>query len=123
MQAHGFVQQFDEPVLEVARAVVVIDFVMDIPVAPDPYCPVFDSEEVAGRQLLDAAKQRRLADRVLKSQVFSQRGRIALDVGQEWQHRFGLGGEHEEVADDSVIERLDAEAITRAEQTFAGIVP
>ena len=92
-----------------------IDVIPDVPVPPYRDLPVFDRQRVPGQQLLDAAEQRGLADRVLERQVFGERGRIGVDLRQKRHQGLCLRRKYEEVADDRVIERLDTEPVARAE--------
>ncbi len=123
MHRDRVVQQFGETPLEIARVVLVIDVVSHIPVAPDPNLPALDGQSMSRHQLLDAAEQRCLAERVLKRQILGERRRFGVDLGQERQQRLRFRGEHEQVADDGVVERFDAEAVARAEQRLPPLVP
>ena len=95
MQSDDVVEQLDQAALEVSRIVLVIDVVANVPVAPDAHPAILDGQRMARHQLLDAAKQRGLAERVLEGQILGKRRRIGLDFGQERQQRLRLGGEDE----------------------------
>src|SRR5712675_1968600 len=43
------VEQIDEAVFEIPRAMIVIDFVTDIPITPDAYPAVLDGQRVPGQ--------------------------------------------------------------------------
>ena len=123
MNIDRVVEQFGEAVLEIPGAVIEIDLVADVPIAPDSHLAILDGQCMARQQLFDAAEQRLVADRVLKGQILGQRLRIGGDLRQERQQRLRFRGKDEEIADDRVIERLDAEAITGAKQPLVAFVP
>ena len=123
MERHALVEQLDEAVLEVARAVVEVDLVGDVPIAPNLEFAVFDQHRMAGRQLFDALEERLVADAVLEHEIFGESRGIGRDFRQERQERLRFGGEHHLRADHRVIKRLDAEAIARAEKALRLRVP
>src|ERR1700751_4787520 len=105
------VEQLNEPVLEIAWAVVVIDLVFDVPVAPDTNQSVLDCECMTGQELLDPTEQRCLPDRVLEGQILGERLRVGGDLRQKRQQRLRLRGEYEQVTDDRVIEGFYSKAV------------
>ena len=80
MQRHAFVQQLAQPALEISGAVLPVDLVVHVPIAPDFDPAVFRDQIMAGQQLMDVLEQRLFADRVLKRQIFGQRLRIGIDI-------------------------------------------
>src|SRR5205085_7329626 len=83
MHPNRIIEQLDQAALEIARIVLEIDLVTDVPIAPDLDPAVLDNQRMTGRQLLDAAEQGRLADGILEGQILGERGRIGLDIRQE----------------------------------------
>ncbi len=49
VQPDRIVEQIDEAVFEIPRAMIVIDFVTDIPITPDAYPAVLDGQRVPGQ--------------------------------------------------------------------------
>src|SRR5262245_29774040 len=123
MHPHRVVEKLHEAVLEITWTMVIVDFVMHIPIAPQPDCTVLYDERVTEEQLLDTVEERGLANRVLKCQIFGERFRIAVDLGQKRQQRLRLRREHEQIPHASVVKRLYAEPVARAEQALAAVIP
>ena len=123
MQAQRIVQEFGQAFPAIDRVVVEIDLVAHVPVTPDADPAVLHRQCVAGKELLHALEQGLLADGELKGQVFGQRAGVGGDLRQKRQQGLGLRGEDEMIADDRVVERLDAEAVAGAEQAPFPFVP
>src|SRR6266568_7797660 len=123
MHPHRVVEKLHEAVLEITRTVVIVDGVMHIPIAPEPDRSVLYDERVTGQQLLDTVEEGGLTDRVLKCQIFGERFRIAVDLGQKRQQRLRLRREHEQIALASIVKRLYAEPVARTEQALAAVIP
>src|SRR6185312_8004903 len=90
---HRVGQQLDKTPLEIAGAVIEVDVVLDVPIAPGGDRTVFDAKHVARKECRYALEERLLADRVLKRQVFAWRFGVGINVVQERQQRLCLGGE------------------------------
>ena len=72
---------------------------------------------------MDALEERLAGEAELEREVVAQRVEVGLDPGQERQQRLRLGRADERPVDDRVEERLDAEAVARAEEALLGLVP
>src|SRR6476661_6573844 len=107
MNIDRVVEQFGEAVLEIPGAVIKIDLIADVPIAPASHLSILDGQCMARQQLFDPAEQRLAADRVLKGQILGQRLRIGGDLRQERQQRLSLRGKDKETAEDSIIERFN----------------
>ena len=123
MHRDRVVEQLNQAALEIALVMLEIDVVADVPVSPNLDLPLLDGQRMARQQLLHAAKQRRFANRVLERQVFGQCRRVGFDLRQKRHQRLGFRGKHKQIADCRVVERLDPEPVTGAEQRLAAVVP
>ena len=118
MVFNRIIQKLAQSGLEIGSIVVIVDFVDHIPVTPWGYLSAFHGKCVTREQALDAVKQSRFANRVLKCGVLGEGFRVGFDVGQERHQRLGLGRKHEKIANGGVVERLDTKSIAGAEQPF-----
>ena len=93
------------------------------PVALDPDA-VLDDQLVAVRELAHPEERRRRRREVAEGQVGVDR--LEVELGRDEaarEHRLQLGGEDDDVVDDRVVERLDAEAVARDQGSPARRVP
>jgi hypothetical protein len=90
MDLHGVGHQLTEPLLEIARVVVEIEVVVDLPVARDIQIAVADLEHVARRNLTDSLEEGLPVEAELEDQVVAQALDVRRDLGQEGQDGLGL---------------------------------
>ena len=123
MQPHRLREQALDALLVVLRGVVEVEVVVDLPVARGLGHAAVDAKEVARQELSHTLEEGLPGEAELEGQIVLQPLQVGLDGGDEGQQRLRLGGEVEDVADLGVVERLDAEAVTHAEQLIGGLVP
>ena len=123
MQLHRLVQQLLDLALEVGLGVVEVDVVVDLPVAFRRRLAAGDPQQVPGLQLAHPLEQGLAGEAELEGEVVLEAVGIGLDRRQHRHQRLRLRGEVEDVADDRVVKGLDPEAVPRADQLLAGLVP
>ena len=123
VQGDRLAQQRLDALLEVLRRVVEVEVVVDLPVALGRDPAVADPHAVAGQELAHALEQGLAGQAELEGQVVLEPLEVRADGRQERQQRLRLRGEVEDVADLGVVERLDPEAVARAEQLLLALVP
>src|SRR5580693_768146 len=122
MHQYAVVEKLAQPVLEIRSIVLTVDVIADIPIAPGFKPTVFSNQVMARKQLMDVLEKSLGTDRVLEGQIFRECAGIGFDVRQERKQRFDLGREIKNAVDGGIVERLDAEAVARCDQTLTALV-
>ena len=120
---HRFVEQLFETLVEPALRVLEIGLELNLPILPQLKMSIGGNEHVSWGYLLDTAKQGTAMQRILEREVLLQRFRVDFDRRQERQECLRLTRYEKQPVDHGVVERFDAESISRAEQSLLLLVP